>query len=148
MGRGETNQALGDLDAAINDYEQALMLYPDAGIYGRQSEIYLEKNEFDKALDASNQALSLDDGSQTPLILQIRGRAYLGLNNHENAIEDFNRSYDMYPTALTLYYRGVAYHDSNQLELALADLERFLENADANDAVEIEDARTRLEMLK
>lgn len=150
MGRGDAYWGLGRYDEAVAELQRAIDLIPGyADAYARLAGVYLDQNNYQEAIEAADQVLALDPGgSNVPITLQTRGRAYYGLGDYEQAIEDLSEVIAIHPTVKVFYYRGIAYHAGGQREQAIQDLEFFLAQGGADDQAKIEDAKTRLSELR
>jgi tetratricopeptide (TPR) repeat protein len=148
MGRGAVFQARGEIEAAVEAYEKAALLSPGSATHGPLATLYLEQGDYQRAVDSATQALLLNPGEEEARILLVRGRAYLGLDDCERARGDLVRSVTLSPEPLAYYYRGVVYHECENPDLAIPDLEFFMAAAGPSLADEIADARARLEDLK
>ena len=152
VGRGDAYYGMERYDEAIAAYQQAIALLPNfAFAYGRLAKTYLTQNKYQEAIDAANQALALDPGGDgEPYTLQIRGRAYYGLGDYNQAISDLNKVIAIHPTVMDFYYRGIVYQANGQKQEAIQDLEYFIQQASAQNMVrdEIDDAQARLAELR
>jgi tetratricopeptide (TPR) repeat protein len=150
LGRGNAYQALGRLEEALAAYQRALELLPTyADAYLHISRLYLEQEDYQRAYDAADQALTLGlSGGNVSEALQLRGRAAYGLGNYTQTIADLTRVIDINPAPTGYYYRGLAYQANGQREEAISDLEFFLAQGGAEDQALIDDATARLAELR
>ena len=77
-------------DKALSDYNTALKLAPKSteALVGR-SKVWLAKKEYQKALDDCTQVLKHSSQRE---IYSVRGDAFLGLGDHNQAIADYERA--------------------------------------------------------
>ena len=59
-GRGNVRKHLGELDAAIGDYNEAIRLDPSAAYYNNRGWAWYAKGEYDKAIADCTKAIRLD----------------------------------------------------------------------------------------
>jgi len=106
--RGEELRKAGDRDAAINDFEVYLSIYPDD--YRALSMIgktLAEKGSLYQALPYMNKNIELNPGKAEPF--SDRGDVYFSCRSWENAIVDYSMSLDLNPSNGDVYLNmGVA----------------------------------------
>src|SRR5215469_12991053 len=87
VARGTALQMLGELDKAIDDYNEALRLNPkDSLAYVNRGSCWHDKSEFDKALADYDEAIRLDPESADAY--SGRGCAWYAKGDFEKAIAD------------------------------------------------------------
>lgn len=114
--RADAEVARKNLDAALADYSKSIELlpvYPES-YYGR-SFVWEEKDDLDKAIADMTQAISFaphdaDRKSSIPYWLDQRGSLYMGIENYEKALADFDSAVRLTPD-FHLFYR----HRANAL---------------------------------
>jgi len=94
--------------------------------YARLSSIFIGLGEFEKAIEACNEAIELN-----PNIAQAyynRGNAYGKLKQHEKAIEDYNKAIELNLEYAAAYNnRGTAHGELKQHEKAIEDYNKAIE---------------------
>jgi tetratricopeptide (TPR) repeat protein len=107
--RGQAKAELGDIDGAILDYNQLLLIHlkNSEGYYNRGN-AYYKLEDYDTAIQDYNQTLKINP--QFALAYEQRGRAYLGLENKQSAIEDFQRALELLEKK-----EGMDHHDQKLL---------------------------------
>jgi tetratricopeptide (TPR) repeat protein len=94
--------------------------------YVRLSYIFIGRGEFEKAIDASNEALKIDPNLAECYI--SRGVAYAKSNRYDKAIEDFNKAVELNPLDAKAYSnRGTVYVEINEHERAIEDYNKAIE---------------------
>ncbi len=119
--RGLEQVALGNLDAAVADFTQAIALGPEfPGPYLLRGNAYADKGEFDKALADLAEAIRLDPefaGSWFD-----RGNVYLRSGALDDALADFNRVVELDPDFSAVYFqRGNVHVQLGQWDAAIAE---------------------------
>jgi tetratricopeptide (TPR) repeat protein len=88
--RGLAYRLKGDLDRALQDYNQAIKLDGKlAPAYTNRGVAFDRKGEYDRALQDYEQAIKLKPSPETYL---DRGNAYLAKGQYDHAIDDFNQA--------------------------------------------------------
>ncbi len=131
--RGLEQVALGNLDAAVADFTQAIALGPEfPGPYLLRGNAYADKGEFDKALADLAEALRLDPefaGSWFD-----RGNVHLRRGALDDALADFNRVVELDPDFSAAYFqRGNVHVQRGQWDAAIAEYSSAL-RIDSDDA--------------
>jgi tetratricopeptide (TPR) repeat protein len=115
----------GDNARAIEDYNAALAIKPDAIYYNNRATAYGAVKQYEKAFDDINRALKI-----MPTYADAyynRGLFYYGCGKYDLAVQDFTSAVsikaDMYDAFLS---RGVAFGSQKQYEKALADFNQAL----------------------
>ena len=79
---------------------------------------FVTNGEFDKAIDACNQALRLFDSSNTARIAVTymnRGNAWASKGDSDKAIDDYNDAIRLNPTSAKAYYnRGSVWEENGR----------------------------------
>lgn len=85
----------GDDDKAIESFNQAIKLKPDAVLYSNRGASYINKEDYDKAIESFDQAIKLD--SDFADAYYNRGIVYAYKEDTENSIKDINRAIELDP---------------------------------------------------
>jgi len=94
--------------------------------YARLSVIFIGKGEFEKAIDACNEALIINPDLEG--FYYIRGLAYSKLKQHERAIEDYSKAIKLNSNDAEAYNnRGNAFYELKQYERAIEDYGKVIE---------------------
>src|SRR5215475_3823907 len=103
-----SHRKLDQLDAAIQDFDQAIQLDPnDAVAFALRGAAWQRKGELDRAIQDYDRALEIDPNDATTLY--NRGAANAGRRQWDQAIQDYDRAIKLEPKfAPALYSRGVA----------------------------------------
>jgi tetratricopeptide (TPR) repeat protein len=89
--RGSVNRELGDLSAAIQDYQVATVLDPKSKIaFNNLGSAYRKKGEFDNAIMVFTESIKIDN--QFYLAYNNRGLAKYEKGDYEGAIKDFQEA--------------------------------------------------------
>ncbi len=106
--RGVHTAHLGDIQQAIEDYTQALAIYPNAISYGNRGAEHTGLEQFDSALQDFNDALELDPN--LAWVKADRGHAFYLMGDYQQAISDLNEAIAGDPTlSRAHHYRGSAH---------------------------------------
>lgn len=127
--RGENHYEAGRMDEALADFTATLKLDPNNG-YAMSSRgwIFYEKGDQETALAEFNDAISAD----RTMLYAYRGRATVlsDMGEYERAVDDYTyaikNSTDKEDTTDFYNDRGLAYHNLNDYENALADFDRAI----------------------
>ena len=93
--------------------------------YARLSYIFIGIGEFEKAIDACNEALKIDSNLAWAYV--TRGGAYAESSQYEKAIEDLNKAIELNPPDAEAYTnRGIAYSGLNKHERAIGDYNKAI----------------------
>ncbi len=124
--RGQNRKALGDSDAAMRDYDEAVRLSPkSAGPYAWRGILHDEEGEVAAALQDYSSSLRFNPNLGG--VLSRRGRLYFQQNDLDNAIADFGEAIRAEPDTASIYaWRAVAYERKGDLAAALLDFESAL----------------------
>jgi Tfp pilus assembly protein PilF len=126
--RALTYKTMGD-KKAMADFRMAIILSPnDPSLYHERGEIYLDKQEYEKAIQDFNAAVHADPNLSEPQLFINRGKAYLEKQDHAKAIEDCNKAIRLDPKNVSAYsLRGRAYQETGDTEKATEDWNKCLE---------------------
>ncbi len=124
--RGLEQVALGDLDAAVADFTEAISLGSDVpGPYLLRGNALADKGEFDAALADFAEAIRLDPefaGSWFE-----RGNLHLRRGALDEALADYGRALDLEPDLAAAYFqRGNVHAQRGQWDAAIADYSAVL----------------------
>jgi tetratricopeptide (TPR) repeat protein len=116
-----------------------------ARTYVTSGNAYLDKKEYDRAIQDYDRAIQLDPAYAAAYY--NRGVAYLDKKEYDRAIQDYDRAIQLDPAFAVAYYnRGNAYKQQGKREQAITDFEKFLELS--NDSYWREQAQNHLNELK
>lgn len=123
--RGSAYAESGELDKALNDFNQAIKTDPEYSFgYNNRANLFKAMGEYKKALDDYNQALKIrPDFAEA---LHGRGQLYLSLNQPDLALTDYSKSIEFRPHYQSFYDRAKIYIAKQQFDLALADLSKSI----------------------
>lgn len=83
---------------------------------------YFHKKDFVGMINYCNSKIELDKSNY--LLFGARGRAFIEMEEFNNAIIDISRALELNPNyALGLYNRGICYYSTDKYDLAIRDLE-------------------------
>ena len=124
--RGITYRNIGQLNKALNDFNQAIVLNPRfAGAFYNRGLTYRNIGQLEKALNDFNQAIVLDP--RFVVAFNNRGLTYRDIGQLDKALNDFNQALALNPQyAVAFNNRGATYKDMGQLEKALNDFNQAL----------------------
>lgn len=131
--RGAAYHRLGDTSAAIRDYDQALKLTPQtaeqtAVLHSNLSYAYYDRQNYDKALEAGNQAVALNGNLAQAHINLANARSKKG--DYEGAMRDYAQAINLRPSAAiragAYNNRGNAQFAQNQTRAAIGDYDRAI----------------------
>jgi tetratricopeptide (TPR) repeat protein len=107
--RGTAYDDKGDYDHAIQDFNEAIHLNPNAesAYYGR-GYAYKKKGDYDRAIQDFNEAIHLNPNFERAYY--DRGNAYIDKDDYDRAIQEFDEAIRLNPKDANAYNnRGVAY---------------------------------------
>jgi tetratricopeptide (TPR) repeat protein len=107
--RGTAYDDKGDYDHAIQDFNEAIHLNPNAesAYYGR-GYAYKKKGDYDRAIQDFNEAIHLNPNFERAYY--DRGNAYIDKEDYDRAIQEFDKAIRLNPNDANAYNnRGVAY---------------------------------------
>jgi len=112
VNRGVAYKLTGQLEAAIEDYTEALELSPESGdIYTTRANAFLEMAQLDAAINDANKALAFNPEYAAAYF--VRGRIFEALGQKNFARDDFVRAYELAPDNKDIEEKAWAY-GSNQ----------------------------------
>ena len=122
--RGLAYKHKGQLDRALEDYDEAIRLSPaNTNNFNLRGSVYDSKGQPERALQDYNQALKLDPNSSTAY--NNRGLAYVHLDQTDRGIQDYTQAVKLNPNYSTAYSnRGIAYTKKGMLAQAKADQDK------------------------
>lgn len=114
-----------DFDTAIDAYNHAIALNPKNAVYFRErGQVYIAKDETDKAIADYNAALKLDPRDDA---LYYRGYAYYHKDDYANALNDLTACTTLWPhNPPNWLLRARVYWGARQYDLALNDYNRLI----------------------
>jgi tetratricopeptide (TPR) repeat protein len=135
LNRGNALVDNGQIDTAIQDYDQSLKNNPlSAEAFGRRGIALEQKSEFDRATGDCDNALKLDPKNAKALI--CRGYSRSHKKEFDSAIEDFTQAVKADPDyAWTYRLRASAYREKAQYDLAIQDCDQAIKLDPDNAAV-------------
>ena len=119
--RGTAYDDKGDYDRAIQDFNEAVRLDPNAesAYYGR-GYAYKKKGDYDRAIQDFNEAIHLNPNFERAYY--DRGNAYIDKGDFDRAIQEFNEAIRLNSKDANAYNnRGVAYHRKGDYDHAILD---------------------------
>lgn len=126
--RGEAYRMLGKFQEAVEDYNQYAQ-DPKAELteefLTKRAEAYAELEEYDLA--AADYTAAIEKNSENPALYQGRANVNYQQGAYEEALEDYNQYLSSEEDAVALGNRGYCYLQLEQLEEALADLNRCIQ---------------------
>lgn len=124
--RSKLRELKGDLDGALEDYNQALLLAPNSyAWHNNRGNLYLKKKDYAKAIADYQRAIELNPTSFFPY--GNRGNAYNALGEYDKAITDYNEAIRLNPNNVSAYAnRGNSFREKQQFDAALADYQAAL----------------------
>lgn len=126
----------GELDRAIEDFNQALRQKPDyAPTYAIRGLVWIKKRDYDSAIEDFNQSLRLNpDVGNAWCAYSNRGFAWSEKGEYDRAIKDYDEALRLKPDDADTYYnRGIAWQKKLDYDKAIADYTHTL-RLDANRA--------------
>ncbi|PZM79038.1 MAG: hypothetical protein DKT66_21375 [Candidatus Melainabacteria bacterium] len=129
--RADLESQLGKKLDAANSYRKTISLASSGepkylpSLYVKSASVLNDLKQYNDAINASNEALSID--AKNPLALTNRGRANDGLGNHISALADYSAALSFAPNNTeALWYRAQHYKNQRNYHSAQKDLEDFL----------------------
>lgn len=120
---GQVALGEGKLDEALTEFEREAAINPMYGpVYDRLGDAYLQKNQFNKAQDALNQALLLEPDATGPYILL--GQVLLKQDNPTTAATYLQRAVEMdHGNEYAHFFLGQAYRDLGKKQEAMVEFQ-------------------------
>lgn len=116
----------GNIDAAINYYDNALEVDPLLGIaYINRGYAYFRKGNLTQAIEDATKAVEIDPKSIDAY--GVRGDSHFQNGSFDQAIADYSKAIELNPQLAGAYQkRAQVYHAKGQLSHAVADYRSFL----------------------
>ena len=116
----------GDLDRALADYAEAIVLSPSVGCYVCRGIAWMAKGDLVRAIADLDQAIKLNP--KYVKAYYARGIAWNAKGDHDRAIADYSEAIRLDPKYAAAYYnRGIDLERKGDLQRALADFKKFTE---------------------
>jgi tetratricopeptide (TPR) repeat protein len=128
-GRALVWRALGELDIAIADYNEAIRLDPStAAYYNNRGRTWGDKGDHDRAITDYGESLRLEsDAGNKAITYNNRGRAWKAIGEYDQAIADYNECLRLDPKyALAYHNRGNAWSAKGEYDRAISDYDECL----------------------
>ena len=124
--RGLCYSKLGNFEKSIVDFDSALVIEPkNSDIHFNLGLTQFELGQYNNALQTylTCEELGLDD----PNIILQKANCYFKLDNFSKAAGNYSLALPFFPDSLSIYLtRGISFYHSNQYQLALFDLNKYL----------------------
>jgi len=122
--RGNIHYRLGDTELAKKDYSKVIELNPKyKEAFFNRGKIYMQTGLYNLAVEDYTKAIELDPGYKKAY--NNRGNIYAQLNMNSLAKNDFAQVIKLDPLYIKAYIsRGIVYAKENNIEKALADLNK------------------------
>jgi tetratricopeptide (TPR) repeat protein len=135
LNRGNALVENGQIDVAINEYDQSLKNNPlSAEAFARRGIALELKSDFDSATADCDNALKLDPKDAKGLT--CRGYSHSHKKEFDGAVEDYSQAIKLDPNdAWTLRLRAGAYREKAQYDLAIQDCDQAIKLDPDNAAV-------------
>ena len=126
--RGATYREMGDLEAALEDYDRVIELQPESYWYNRRGLVHEENKQFDKAVADYTRAIELNP--RWAVAYNNRGFARMNLKQWEKAKKDFETAIRLDPSAPTPYVNlaGTYWTYKKDRKRAYANLQKALKH--------------------
>ena len=134
-GRGQAHEQLGQLKAALEDYEQAMAILPqDTQIYLRSGNVRTKLKDFTGAVN--DYTIALEKEPEFHEALMRRAAAYKRLQNYRAAVDDYGQVLRISPETRR------AYIERAKLFMTLSTYDRALEDFSVALGLNLQDAET------
>ena len=125
--RGLSAEDKGELDTAIQNYDEAIELKPDFyGAYNNRGVAHGKKHDFDTAIQNYDKAIEIN-----PRLAEAynnRGVAYVEKHDFDTAIQNYDKAVEINPRLAEAYNnRGNAYVKKRDFDTAIQDLTTAIE---------------------
>jgi Tfp pilus assembly protein PilF len=103
-----------DLDRAVKDFDQAILLSPsNGGLFALRALAYVKKEQYDRAIQDYDEEIRLDPKDSSGLV--NRGDVYRATAQYDRAIRDFDQAIAISPNLTAAFLsRALAYRDKAQ----------------------------------
>jgi tetratricopeptide (TPR) repeat protein len=124
VNRGIAYRRAGDIERAVNDYDEAIRLNPGAAdAFNNRGNAWRARGQFERALRDYDEAIRLKP--QYAHAYNNRGIIFLEQGHPERAIADFNRAIGVDPSYANAFRnRGLARAQQQAFDLAVADFDQ------------------------
>jgi tetratricopeptide (TPR) repeat protein len=131
--RGNAYLSKGQLDRAIQDFDEAIRLDPNNAVaFASRGHAYIRKGRYDRAIQDFDEAIRLDPNAA--FAFAGRGNAYYSKQQDDRAIQDFDEAIRLDRNdAMAFTNRGSAFHMLGQLDRAIQDFNEAI-RLDPNNA--------------
>jgi len=139
MQLAQAHEAAGNLDQALHDYRDAIMIDPKrVDAYTGQAGIWRKKNDIDKAIAAYDRAIAVDQNNAASY--KLRAEAYVAKGDRKRAMTDIDRALKLNWSVNLLKARATMHIDDGNVEGATRDIDAMLKLAPGNaDALALRD---------
>lgn len=120
---GSVAEAKGDYAAAILEYQDALSLDPDAGIYYALAKNYYYLNKLSLAIQNGRKAIELDPNQKEALILL--SNIYAAAKQYDSSIVILEQAVGLDSTDVELYYKLARLYEPNKPLKAIETYEKI-----------------------
>ena len=126
--RAITYKSMQD-NKAIMDFSMAIILKPnDPSLFQERGEIYLDRQNYEKAIQDFNSAIHVDPNISDSLLFTNRGQAFLERKDYAKAIEDCSKAIRLDPKNVSAYsLRCRAYREIGDSDKAAEDWNKWYE---------------------
>jgi tetratricopeptide (TPR) repeat protein len=128
INRGIARKKTGN-KKAIDDFDAAIGLKPnDPFSYYQRGDIYLDQQDYEKAIKDFNSAAQVDPNISDPRFFTSRGKCHLEKKEHAKAIEDLSKAISLNPKNPDVYeLRARAYQGCGEFSKADKDLSKYFD---------------------
>jgi tetratricopeptide (TPR) repeat protein len=125
-GRGQTKQAMNDMEGALNDYNMAISLYPSYDYYLNRALLKYVLNDFSGALTDLDIATQLNKSGYEAFF--DKGLINLNNGNMTDAVSDFNKAITINAKDFEAYLdRAIAKYNLGDYNGTLADMDTSIQ---------------------
>jgi tetratricopeptide (TPR) repeat protein len=124
--RGQALSALGELDKALKDFDEAIRLDPKLfAAFTERGSVWYAKEDYDKAIADYNEAIRLEPKYSS--VFYNRGLAWNAKQDFDKALKDFDEAIRLNPAdALSFHGRGLAWDSKQDYDKALKDFDEAI----------------------
>jgi tetratricopeptide (TPR) repeat protein len=133
MAYADAYLALEDTKSALGAAEKAFALdATDPLVYKMLGTMYIEDGQYEKAIEALN--VYVIYATENDRAFALLGRAYYELKDYKTAVENLDKAEELNPNGMRKYYvyRGLANLELENIDQAVDDLEKALEDDDTS----------------